>query len=420
MIILCGALLTLWLFPGVKVLGEIALWHIWLGLLIVLISIIPDYRQSLIRLVRRNGDILIAMSVFPVLIMVRDWFGGSIEDTLQAYLLRGVAGFLLALAIGIHMRRAKSRAAVLLALGVITAIQATVALLQLVAPERFFDLPMEFSTIDTADESQEYSGRVRGLFMYNHMFGQQLLGPTVLLLAFVAWGGRWPNYGKGAVALQVIVAVLAILAIFATYLRSAYWSLLLAIAILALWNWRRTRLSTSEAQIRTLSVLMLSLIGAVAFGMFQTPEAGRLVMSFGNVADEQRLASLVAGVAAFLDMPLIGVGGRQVDFDIAIHNVPLRVLAYYGVLGLLGYIVFYTAVFKGVARVPSVFQPFKQGLMLWLITYILFGLAHTGGFWLGGIHEWTFIGIMLGLQSDSVMVHAGKEAPAMLNNRVAH
>ena len=167
-------------------------------------------------------------------------------------------------------------------------------------------------------------------------------------------------------------------------------------------------------------MLLLSLLGAIAIGMFQTPEAERLVMSFENVADEQRLASLVVGVAAFLDMPLIGVGGRQIDLDVAIHNVPLRVLAYYGVLGLLGYILFFIGVFKGVARVPPAFQPFKQGLALWLITYVFFGLAHTGGFWLGGIHEWTFIGVMLGLQPDSVTAHEGKGVPRMFDVRVTH
>jgi O-antigen ligase len=161
-----------------------------------------------------------------------------------------------------------------------------------------------------------------------------------------------------------------------------------------------------------LAEFIVLLVGINAWlGTFETETSKRIIGGGASFADAKRFGSYVAAFQSFKEAPVFGVGIEQNIYYMAVHNIFLQVLAFSGLAGLIFYLLFFIALFRGILLLPVQHSSYRAGLILWLFTYLLYDMSHTSGFWVSGLQEWTFVGILISLVSSRDFCRDGLKGP---------
>jgi len=391
-------LFSVWFIPLFKIWSEIAIWHILLITTLYFILINRHKFHSFLKVVKLNYGFLIIILLFPLFILTRDGFGDNLGATLNDYILRGICGLLLSLCIATHFRSENDKRLLFLILGIILACNALIGILQVAKPNIFFGLPEKLAY--QADiEHRFYDGRIRGMFIHVHIFSQHMLGLTSLFLAGIFFVTKKTKNFPGSIFF-ILMTVLGVVSIIFTFTRSAYLGIIINILIIVyfLIRYKLTKYKKSLKRLLFISGFLLISIFIItkAFDIFEMKESGRLIY-LKNSGDKKRIETFKLSIISFQNYPYYGTGGRIKLGDTAIHNIFLKTLVYYGIFGLLIYLFFYLSLFMKIKAISKKYLIYKIGLFLWLASYLLYGMVHTAGFWLGGLIEWTFVGLILSL-----------------------
>ncbi|MCC6348637.1 MAG: O-antigen ligase family protein [Candidatus Eisenbacteria bacterium] len=228
-----------------------------------------------------------------------------------------------------------------------------------------------------------FESRARGLSGHYMTFAGQLLLelPVALGVALLARGRRWR---LGAAA----VAVVGLVALAATFTRSAWIGLLVSGAVLL-------------GACAPLGLVALALLAVAAW--FLTPgtlgERVRSVFDPANKWNEERMHMWDAGLRMFRDHPLTGVGLQDlhalydryrspaaVERAGHLHNVVVQIAATMGVVGLAAFTWLYGSL---VSAASAGLRPLvkRRGLAAGLKLGVTAALA---GFLVAGFFEWNF------------------------------
>jgi O-antigen ligase len=232
-------------------------------------------------------------------------------------------------------------------------------------------------------QGASFAARARGMVGHYMTFGGQLLLviPVAAAIALCARERRWR---LGAAA----VAALAVAALAATFTRSAWIGLLVALAVIL--GARRPR-----------GLIVLAILALVAY--FAAPGAfgDRLHSAFDlhHPSNRQRLFMWEAGTRMFRDHPLTGVGLQDLHALYEryrspgatepaghLHDVWIQIAATMGVVGLAAFVFLYGALARAATRGLKR-QLAHGGLAAGLRLGVTAALA---GFLVAGFFEWNF------------------------------
>jgi hypothetical protein len=390
--------LFIWMAPAVKVFGNIALWHLALAALLYISFINPARFRGYLSVAYQNRGLIFLMLLYPAYIVVRNELGGELGEESVNILLRGFGGLLFAISVGVYCREREDREKLVKLLVLVLFVHSIVGILQFVYPETFYSLPdllVENPEIDPLG----YEGRVRGMFLNIHIFGQQMLGLVSFFFALAVLRGKEVE-GPGRSDRYLWAAIMAgVVAIALTYLRAAYLGLVLDF-FLIIFIFKNRGMSLGR-KVSALAVFIVLLVGInVWLGTFETETSNRIIGGGASLADAKRFGSYVAAFQSFREAPVFGVGIEKNIYYMAVHNIFLQVMAFSGLAGLVFYLLFFIALFRKIILLPVQHSSYRAGLILWLVTYLLYDMSHTSGFWVSGLQEWTFVGILISLASS--------------------
>lgn len=386
------------MFPLFKIWGNISIWHVLLVITLCFTLINWHKLHSLLKVVVLNSKFLAITLLFPLFILARDGLGGNLSAVLNDYILRGVGGFLFSLCLATYFNSENKKRLLFLLLGLILLSNALIGILQVVKPNIFFQLPEKLAH-QAAFEHFSYDGRIRGLFIHVHVFSQHILGLTSLFLPGIFFVTK-----KTKIALKpiffILLTSLGIVSILLTYTRIAYLGIIINIFIIVYFLIKYKLIQYKKSLKRILFVcgllIIFIFIATKGFDIFEKKASSRLLY-FGGRTDKKRMETFKSSTSAFQNYPYFGTGGRIELGNTGIHNIFLKTLTYYGAVGLLLYLFFYLSLFLKINAISKKYSTYKIGLFLWLASYLLNGMVHTAGFWVGGLIEWTFIGLTLSL-----------------------
>jgi len=393
MLLIILTLFSIWLIPSVKIYGQIAVWHVLLLMTLFYTYIARDKLNTFVKVVKTNSKFLLIVLLFPLFVSIRDLFGGDLSIVLSDYILRGVAGILFALCLATYFVPDNKKRLFIIMLGSIFVCQALIGMLQIVKPDIFFQLPEKLAH-QAGIQYHYIRGRASGLFINQHIFSQHMLGLASIFLAGIFFATKKTKFAPRSLFFLLVTA-LGIIAILASYSRGAYIGIIINILIISYFLVKYKKISKRLLAISAFLLIFIFLI-AINFNVFEKREATRLTKGPSR-GDALRFEVFKSAAIAFQNSPFFGVGGRTEVGDIAIHNIILKTFTYYGVIGGLIYLLFYSSLFLKINAISNKYLIYKIGLLLWLVTYLFYGMGHTSGFWTGGLMEWTFVGLMLSL-----------------------
>lgn len=393
MLLIVLTLFSIWLIPSVKIYGQIAVWHVLLLMTLFYTYIARDKLNAFVKVVKANSKFLLILLIFPLFASIRDFFGGNLSAILSNYILRGVGGLLFALCLATYFVPDNKKRLFIIMLGSIFACQALIGILQIVKPDIFFQLPARLA--QQAGVQVDYTGGgPSGIFINHHIFNQHMLGLSSIFLAGIFFAAKKNKIMPGPLFF-LSVTPLGIIAILASFSRGAYIGLIINIFIISYFLVKYKKISKRLLVISAFLLIFILLL-AISFNVFEKREATRLTKRGGR-GDELRFDVFKSAAIALQNNPFFGIGGGTEVGDIAIHNIILKTFTYYGLIGGFIYLLFYSSLFLKISAISNKYLIYKIGLLLWLVSYLVYGMGHTSAFWTGGLIEWTFVGLMLSL-----------------------
>ncbi len=239
-------------------------------------------------------------------------------------------------------------------------------------------LAATFGLVLYALHGAAWPNRARGAAGHYMTFGGQLLLWVALAVAVLALerGRRWRG-------LALVTALVGAAALAATFTRSAWLGLAVALATLL-----------GLARPRWLPALAGVLVLAIALAPPAYRERALSAFDPAHPTNLQRTCMWRSGLAMFRDHPLTGVGpgGMKEIYDRYmlpqateraghLHSVPVHVLASMGLVGLAAFALLYGSLFAcaGRARGPGLAAAVRLGVT-----------ALLAGFLVNGLFEWNF------------------------------
>jgi O-antigen ligase len=386
-------LFSIWLIPSLKIYGGISFWHVFLMMTLFFTYITRNKLDSFLKVAKANSIFLLILLLFPLFASIRDLFGGNLSTVLSSYILRGVGGLLFSLCLATYFNSEKNKRLFIILLGAILVCHASIGILQIVKPDIFFKLPVKLAQ-QAGVPFDRASGRVSGLFINQHIFGQHMLGLVSIFLPGLFFATQKTKISP-SLKFFSLTTPLGIVAILASYARGAYIGMIIITLLLAYFIVIYKKFS-KRVFIISITLLIFIFITAVSLNIFEQREATRLT-EFGGRIDSKRISAYESAFIRFQNNPFFGIGGGTEIGETAIHNIILKAFTFYGIFGGLIYLFFYFSLFLKIMTIPKKYLTYKIGLFLWLATYLFYGMGHTAGFWMAGLIEWTFIGLMLSL-----------------------
>lgn len=211
-------------------------------------------------------------------------------------------------------------------------------------PEYFVSNEMELQSVEAAVNTKRFV-RARALDQYVHKYSayQGIFSAIILAHSLLTIASK--NNSKRYSFLSVIGAILAILGVISTFSRSPIYAMIIISIGVAVY-------------LRKFHILMISfglVVGAIyitipgEFSSFLDDEMYQrlLVVDFENSNDGARLSSWVNSLNSFVTNPIFGNGSLQnSNFELVTHNVPLRVLGDFGLIGFSLYVSIWFLIIK--------------------------------------------------------------------------
>lgn len=356
---------------------------------------------------RLGGRVLTPWLCLVCVMTMSDLYHGSLDASLLSVIGYGLLAIVTFVVTATCSAMTEWRRLTLI-LALIAAVQGTIAIAQYLGLGWAWRIP-DFVLSYTARGAQEaivsavedfgVVGRVRGTSIYVHKFAAFQGVLVGYLLVVVLGSGREIALGRrGALMLSAAVA-LAVVGAVLTFSRASLIGIVLAFTVVMIL--RRRRRSQRGTGLLYVAVLVGALMAALDVG--GSRHFTRLFeFSVTDSNNQFRYEVWKLGLSEFARAPVLGVG-TVIDTSgvgIALHSVAIRMLASYGVLGFL----FYVLVVVGMLRTQwaacrSRF-PGRQLVALGGLAACLVGLVdsgtHTSGFLYCDIAQPALFGAFLG------------------------
>jgi O-antigen ligase len=302
------------------------------------LSGIPKFKTS------RRADIpaLAASLLFAAAILLRNRFS-EVEyiARLQFFIMAGC--LLVYLLFALVLTRSADRKRFFLFLGILALLQMIPALIQFSQGNQW--MPLSWA------QRTDTSWRASGFYISPNHFAGFLEIIALLAASFTIWGRATliTRVLTGYVALTCVVGVAV------SGSRGSYLSLLFGMVILlilSLLAWRRMKGRHSSLTVVISLAAVLLLFGGILFLMFQSPTLGTRVMQI-NDPENMRLLLWRSALEQFHLSPVWGTGGfsflyygrlfrdpRVQNDPIHVHNDYLQLLADYGIIGMVLFLLF--------------------------------------------------------------------------------
>jgi hypothetical protein len=242
-------------------------------------------------------------------------------------------------------------------------------------------------------ESFEVAGRAKGSSIYVHKFAAFQGVLVAYLLVAIFCGGRdfvAPGRRRWAI---LILETLAVIGTILTFSRSAFLGMIFAVIIVMSRNFAPARWKDGLFLITFVALVLVALIAMDVMG---SRHFLRLFdFSSRDPNNWYRYAVWRHGLEEFARSPILGVGSTidTVRVGIALHSVPIRMLASYGLFGLACYLVSVAGVVRTLMRPAS-----TAGLagVVGFVVGLIDGSTHTSGFMFADIAQPVLVGVFLG------------------------
>lgn len=358
--------------------------------------------------------IIIPWLAFCMVILMRDAIGGSLRGSFTDRFGLNIASLSMLLLFVSAARLVNPRLFVL-CVALVFALPGFVAVAQFSGSHAAWQLPDRISakssrdmayyqtvlrgqTAEDVNRGFERMGRARGLHIFIHKFGViQGVGATFILgLAAMSFGRR--SFGVWHQPI-LICGLIALAGTVVSYSRSAWLGLMVALAVFLFYSFKGGRIWVVFG---VFAVAACSAIGALLLGVLEFEGARRLFyFDIQNINDYSRIASMRHSISQFASNPLFGVGTGADNAGLPTHNLPLRILGDFGILGF----VFYAWVWLGIFSLVRGGLRHPLGLVhitavAFLAALALIGvdmMTHSSGLLHRGAAQSALIGVMLGV-----------------------
>ncbi len=344
-------------------------------------------------------EIVIICLIYSLVLVTIDTFHGYfVNSVFRIFCLNS-----LVLYIGVKLfafAKNDKRGSGLVILLVIFFLNGLVALMQSYGSIFFWELPERFHVFLGSDISEskyvnmsfdEFS-RVRGLFLNIHKFS-----PAIMLLSVVLF---WHSITQKK--LRIIFFLGAIVTFYAsilTFSRSIFVGLIIGIFIIVCKYFSRYLL------LLTFVFLLLVMFPSssqrnygTGMGIERFTQSNAKMLSNN---DNYRIQGYLMSLDNFLENPLIGSynysGNREFE-KVTVHNILLRLLGNYGLLGLFAYLIFLYRVFKIVFHSSS--RKFKFLFIIIFSILVTEILTHSSGFQFYDVFQFSLMMLLFGYSKN--------------------
>lgn len=352
--------------------------------------------------------------IFVLVAGVGDAANGSLADSISRLVLLDLAALFLMLTIATWSSLVSPKAVILI-VALIASVQGLVAIAQFLDVQLAWTLPDLIRHIssnanalyDVMPGQFDDVGRVRGLQLFVHKFSA-LQGMLVVFLLTVVLSGR-KSIRLSRVEHWALFATLSVAGtgLLLSFSRSVVLGMVPAL-IVAIAADRRLRRPVSVVPL----ALSVAAAAVVAFGLdVQHAAQFTRLTELSAAQNEPRLAVWAYALEAFKASPLIGSGynvGHGV-LSIAIHSVPLRILASYGLFGMLPYLGVLVGI--GVILVRGILRGGAQQATLCTAALSVGTVAlidastHSSGLLLLDVPQPALLGMFLGQAARALWAH---------------
>jgi hypothetical protein len=349
---------------------------------------------------------------FIVVTVISDLLNGSMSVSLSKMVLLNLCTLGLLLSTRTYAR-VSERSSVLTIFALLGAAQGIVAVLQFLGIPSAWSFPEWLSEvfgkgvgegIPGMSDTFEAVGRVRGTSLYVHKFNIFSGMVSTLLLVVALSGPRQLGARRLTYLSLVAMCIVSLIGTILTFSRSTILGCGVVLALCMACGIIRVRIRGLVSLIGLGAVLTIFL---VYIGILESSQLPRIYdtdpLRETNMA---RLSSISIGWNAFLRSPVLGEGflAGSPDLAVAIHSVPIRVLASYGVIGGLFYVLVIGSLLFGflgrfrTAKGPQRVYSFCA-LSVVLVAF-LDASTHSSGLLFYDVAQPAVIGALLGLTAE--------------------
>lgn len=247
-------------------------------------------------------------------------------------------------------------------------------------------------------------GRSRGLDIFVHKFAayQGIIAGIAVAFALLSWQLKKnrQNVSLLSIAPILLFALVSTLGVLVTFSRAPLLGITLAV-LLTLW-YSQGRLKLVTVVLVILFSLSLTIV-ALTVELMEAAQFGRL-FDIGSTlqSDSSRLESWSYSFNLFLSNPLFGAGTTSMSsLGISTHNVPLRILGDFGLIGFSFYILVWWAIIKNALK--AVRMKIAESKMIGIVVLaaivvaIVDNFTHSSGLLQRDISQAALLGLCYGL-----------------------
>lgn len=378
----------------------------------ILIHIRSRYKITVKIILRARWAIILPWLAYALIILVRDAWSGVLASSFSDRVAYNLAALLLFLTCAVLASRCNWRHVFIL-IGILGAGFGTIAIGQFVGIDFLWNLPDKISSYSSNSISLENSistddltagflgvGRARSLDMFVHKFSsyQGIIAGMISATTVIFWQTSRRNIKT--LIMVTVLAMLTVLGVVTTLSRAPLIGLISSLAF-TLW------LNRSKGTLSSL-VMLIFFIGALAVSanFIELTDASKLhrlfEMGTGTENDSHRFESWLYSLQIFAENPLFGGGsGALSGTPLPTHNVPLRILGDFGLIGFFFYAWLWMTLLHTALRTIRLSN--KDGAHIGiiitaaLIVAVIDNLTHSSGLLQRDVSQPALLGICYGL-----------------------
>jgi len=396
--------------------GRFPLW-LWAAGAAGVLLLFPRGMASFHSFLRQAGSrIILPWCVFIVFIFVRDLLDGGLNASLADRAALTGATLVLFCVCACLAHRCDWRH-VLIVLGVIGFLFGLVALGQFSGSYALWTLPDAIAAYSSKDAALEANlsaavtaedilagfsrvGRARGIDLYVHKFAayQGIIVGITVAATIIAWQTARRHWIT--MMLVTVCALVATLGMVVTFSRAPLLGVLVAAGYVLFFARKQ------QSLVPLISMALFAVALGVVFAGLRLSQADQFQRIFEfdtqGSADAGRIITWLYSLQLFLQSPLIGAGSSGMNAaELVTHNVPLRILGDFGLLGFIPYAFVWWALLNLGWRVSQVRSPGVATIgvivMSGLLIAMIDNMTHSSGLLQRDTSQAAVLGVCYGL-----------------------
>jgi hypothetical protein len=285
---------------------------------IPLFAFIALYNWPNVTIVLRYKGIITALFLYMLIIFIASIFGSNLELFYRIFLVNIVS---LLFALSLLALRLSRLGIILLTILILECVVCIGQYHQLTGFWTLPDLLSDFLGVTTEERifyTYEEVNRARGLHVLIHK-----AGPTMLFLFLACF-----SFYRDKSWFKILVIPVTMYGLFCVQSRSVVFALMIGVAYYVLFR--------KKLNIKAMALILLGILGFIFFS--DSLNLGRFIGDNVGRSDIYRFQSYQYAVDNFLNYPLFG---HAFDPPFTVHSVLLRILAEFGLIAGIGYLLFH-------------------------------------------------------------------------------